>query len=74
MSVLDRSDTACAGGGRVEDSRLNLKTKVSDQNMLSKQSENNKQFIFVEVGSYLGESLEIWGDLSHLTDVRITSA
>ena len=29
----------------------------------SKQSENNKEFIFVEVGSYLGESLELWGDL-----------
>ncbi len=53
--------------------QLHKKRKIDMENELekqinlhlsnSKQSENNKEFMFVEVGSYLGESLEVWGDL-----------
>jgi len=50
-----------------EKRKVDMKNELDKQIDLhlfnSKQSENNKEFIFVEVGSYLGESLELWGEL-----------
>lgn len=56
---------------RVED----MKAAIEQQIFKFKKNEIRKTFFLLEIGSYLGESLEFWGDLleSHNVDFQIVS-